>query len=54
MQDDLYRKTVQQNLKIEDGYEIIEEVRNGQKRVMKRKIPDNKEKGGWGAKGGKK
>jgi hypothetical protein len=38
MQDKLYRKIMQKNTKIEDGFEIIETIYNGKKVIQKRKI----------------
>ena len=38
MQDNLFRKMLQKNMKIENGYEIIETIYNGKTVIQKRKI----------------
>jgi hypothetical protein len=38
MQDNLFRKMMQKNVKIENGFEIIETIYNGKKVIQKRKV----------------
>lgn len=40
MQDNLFRKMMQKNVKIENGFEIVETVYNGRKVIQKRKIKE--------------
>jgi hypothetical protein len=38
MQDQLFRKMMQKNVTIVDGFEIVETIYNGRKVVQKRKV----------------
>lgn len=54
MQDNLFRKMMQKNVKVEDGFEIIETIYNGRKITQKRRIKEeNSNSFGIGMKKGK-
>ena len=54
MQDKLFRKMMQKNMKVENGFEIIETIYNGRKVTQKRKIKEENSNGyGFGMKKGK-
>jgi hypothetical protein len=54
MQDNLFRKMMQKNVKIENGFEIIETIYNGKKVIQKRKVKEeNSNSFGFGLRKGK-